>query len=72
MFYGLLHRHTSVGQPAKTYIYQLWVDTGFRLEDLPKVMADRDKWQERVKKICVVSIQWWWNNEHKTRNFLKS
>ena len=42
--YGLLqHGHTSVGQPTKTYIHQLCADTGYRLENLPRVMANRAK-----------------------------
>ena len=48
--------HTSVGWPTKTYIYQFWVDTGCCLEKLPRVMADRDGWQERVKGICANKV----------------
>ena len=36
------HGHTSVGQPAKTYIHLLCVDTGYCTENLPRVMAHRD------------------------------
>ena len=50
------HSHTSVSQPAKTYIHQLYADTGFLLQNLPKVMADKDKWLERVKGIRAVSM----------------
>ena len=35
------HGNTTVGQPVKTYIYQLCADTGCHLEDLPRVMTDR-------------------------------
>ena len=35
-------------KPARTYIQQLCEDTGCSLEDLPEVMNDREKWQERV------------------------
>ena len=45
------HRHT---QPAKTYIHQLYVDIGCRLEDSARAVADRDGWQEIVKDICAV------------------
>ena len=32
----------KAGQPASTYIQQLPVDTGCRLEDLPGAIDDRD------------------------------
>ena len=38
-----IHGHTGVGWPAKTYIHQLCVDTGCRLEDLAVVMTDKDE-----------------------------
>ena len=40
----LLHMDTNIGEPAKTYIYQLCADTGCCLEDLPREMIDRDRW----------------------------
>ena len=47
----LEHGCTSVGWPVKTYINQLFADTWCHLEDF-KVMADKDGWWERVKRIC--------------------
>ena len=44
-----LQEHSSVGLLAKTDIHQLCVDTKCHLEDLPRVMTDRDVWRERVK-----------------------
>ena len=44
------HGHTSVDRLAKTYIHQLYADTGCCLEDLLRAMADRDRWQDRIKK----------------------
>ena len=44
--------YTSVGCSVWTYIHHLYVDTGWRLEDLLTVMADRDKWPEREERIC--------------------
>ena len=41
------HGRASVSQPVKTYIHQLWADTGCREEDLPGSMDDCDGWQER-------------------------
>ena len=35
--------HTSIGQPAKAYIYQFCTDTECHLEDLPRVMNDRNE-----------------------------
>ena len=45
-----MHGLTSVGQPAKTYIHQLWMDIEHLLEDLPRTMADRDNWCKRDKE----------------------
>ena len=42
------HVHANVGQPAKTYIYQLCADTGYSLEDLPRAMHNRDGWRARI------------------------
>ena len=77
-FITLTQGHTSVGWPAKTYIQQLCVDTGCRLQDLPKAMANRDGWRERFKGICTVDMPWrWWKhsskiseNQNKTFTFL--
>ena len=38
------YRHASVGQPIRTYLQQIFMDTGCSLEDLPEAMDDRDKW----------------------------
>ena len=46
---------TSVGQPAKTYIPQFCADTGYCQEDLQRVMASRDKWQEIIKKSALLA-----------------
>ena len=39
------HEQISVGWPVKLYIHQLSVATGCCLEDLPRMMANRDGWQ---------------------------
>ena len=49
----LSHGRAKPGQPARTYIQQLCVDTGCSPEDLPKTMDDRERWQERVRDIDV-------------------
>ena len=41
----------KAGRPARTYIQQLYEDTGCSPEDLPEVMNDREKWRERVRDI---------------------
>ena len=50
------HGHTSVSQPAKTYIYRLFADTGCFLEELPRATADKDEWREREIRALSLSI----------------
>ena len=50
------HGHTNVGRPAKTFNHQLCADTRRCLEDFPRVMANRERWQERVKGIHAVKM----------------
>ena len=49
------HGHAKAGRPARTYIQQLCEDTGCCPEDLPRVMNDREEWQERVRDIRATS-----------------
>ena len=61
--YRLLNTDTTVSsfpQSTKIYIYQLHTGTWCNLEDLPRVMADRDGWQKTIKGIHAVSTLWWW------------
>ena len=52
---------TKAGRPARTYIQQLFEDTGCSPEDLPEAMNDWEKWRERVRDICATSTTWlWW------------
>ena len=56
---GLLH--SSVYGSARTYIHQLNTDTGCRLEDLLRMMANWDWWLLRVKEILAIKMNWrWW------------
>ena len=55
-----LHGRAKTGQPARTYIQQLCVDTGCSPEDLPEAMDDREGWRERVRDIRADSVTWWW------------
>ena len=41
----------KAGRPARTYIQQLYEDTGCSPEDLPEAMNDGEKWRERVRDI---------------------
>ena len=50
----------KAGWPARTYIQQLYEDTGCSPEDLPEEMNDREKWRERVRDICAGGTTWWW------------
>ena len=50
----------TAGRPARTYIQQLYEDTGCSPEDLSDAMNDREKWWERVRDIRATSTIWWW------------
>ena len=52
--------YTKVGQPIKTYLYQLCADTGCNLENLRRAMDDRDGcWErKRVRELYTVSTTW--------------
>ena len=50
----------NAGRPDRTYIQQLCEDIGYTPEDLPEVMNDREKWQERVRDIRARGTTWWW------------
>ena len=49
------HIHVSFNQPAKTYLHQLFVDTGCSLKYVPGVMDDR-----KLSAVNVTSWWWWW------------
>ena len=44
------HRHTTVGQTAKTYIYQLCLDTGYSLG------MDGERERERESRESMLSV----------------
>ena len=50
----------KAGRPARTYIQQLYEDTGHSPEDLPEAMNDWEKWRERVRDIHASGTTWWW------------
>ena len=50
----------KAGRPARTYIQQLFEDTGCSPKDLPEAINDREKWLERVKGIRASGTRWWW------------
>ena len=41
----------KAGRPARTYIQQLFENSGCSPEDLPEAMNDCEKWRERVRDI---------------------
>ena len=41
----------KAGRPARTYMQQLYEDTGCSPQDLAEAMNDREKWRERVRDI---------------------
>ena len=49
------HGRAKAGRPARTYIQQLYEDTGCCPEDLPRAMSDREEWRERVRDIRATS-----------------
>ena len=59
-FHGPIHGYASIDWAARTYIYQLFVDTGCSQEDQAGAMDDRDGWGERVRKLCAIKLIWWW------------
>ena len=50
----------KAGRLARTYIQQLYEDTGCSPEDLPKAMNDREKWRKRIRDIRASGTTWWW------------
>ena len=57
---GSTHMDIPVSTDQQRHIPQLCVDTGCQLEDLPGMMADRNWWQEKIKRICTSCMTWWW------------
>ena len=55
-----VHGQAKARRPARTYIQQLYEDTGCNPEDLPEAMNNREKWRERVRDIRASSTTWWW------------
>ena len=54
------HGWSKAGQPARTYIEQLCVDTGCSPEDLQEAMNNREGWRERVRDIRTDGTTRWW------------
>ena len=50
----------KAGRPARTYIQQLFEDTGCNPEDLPEAINDLEKWREKVSDIRAGDTTWWW------------
>ena len=59
----------KAGRPARTYILQLFEDTGCSPEDRPEAMNDREKWRERVRDIHASDTIWWWWCSVRTLDF---
>ena len=54
LYWTTTHRHTNVGRLVRTFNHQLCVDTGSRLEDLPRAITERVI-RERESKESVMS-----------------
>ena len=61
-----IHGHTRVGWPGKTYIHQHSAEMECWLEDLTRVMTDRDRWRERDRESreSVLSARFFDNHHH--------
>ena len=64
------HGWAKAGHPAQTYIQQLCTDMGCSPEDLPKVMDDREAWQERVRNIHADSATSLYQLQYKQNRFI--
>ena len=68
---GLLHTKTPVFDDQQKNLHHC-ADTRWCVEDVSRIMVNKDGWWERdrVKKICVISItwQWWWQNNQPKSN----
>ena len=62
---------SKAGRPARTYIQQLYDDTGCNPEDLPEAMNDRESWRERVRDIRARRMTWSWWYVDKTMTNIK-
>ena len=51
---------TKAGRPARTYIQQLCIDTGYSPEDMQEAMDNREGWRVRVRDIRADGATWWW------------
>ena len=49
------HGRAKAGRPARTYIQQVYEDTGCSPEDLPEAMNEKEKWREIVRDISATS-----------------
>ena len=56
------HGRAKTGWPARTYLQQLCVDTGYSPEDLPEAI---EVWREKVRDIRADDATWWWWWWHK-------
>ena len=55
------HGRGKAGRPARTYIQQLYEDTGCSPEDQPEAMNNREESRERVRDIRAGgTTRWWW------------
>ena len=54
------HGLAKAGRLARTYIQQLYADTGCSPEDLPEAMDNREGWREKVRDIRADGTTWWW------------
>ena len=55
-----LQEGARVGRPARTHPQKLCTYTRCSMEDLLRVMDNRDEWQDRIREIHASNMPWWW------------
>ena len=53
------HGRAGVKRPARTYVQQIYTNTGCSREDLPEVMNE-DELQVKVREMRASGTTWWW------------
>ena len=63
--WNFTYERVSVGWPAMTCIHQVCVDTGYRTEDLSRVMNNKDRWRV-IDRYIEIDRDWRWETDWQT------
>ena len=55
-----LHGRAQARRLTRTYVQQLYADTGCSAKDQPEAIDDMELWRDRVRNIRGDSVTWWW------------